>query len=71
MKVVVIKGLIPSNVRQCPLLDIKVFSLTLSHHEHREAKKIVKEAKSYFSLLSNNQSTLENSLSAKKNTHCL
>jgi len=71
MGVVVIKGLIPTNVRQCPLLDRKMVSLTPRHHECRETKIIVKEAKSCFSPLPKNQGTPKISLTMEKYTHCL
>ena len=41
MGVVVLKGLIPTNVNQGPLPDIKVFSLTPSHHHERKETKII------------------------------
>jgi len=71
MEVVVIKGLIPTNVRQSLLPNRKMFSLSPSHHKPRETEKIIKEAKSCFSHLSKNQSTPEKSLTRKKNTHCV
>ena len=58
-------------MKQDPLPNIKVFSLTSSHHEHRETERIVKEAKSCSSPLLRNQSIPEKSLIMEKDTHCL
>ena len=71
MRVVVIKGWIPTNIKQGPLSDIKVLSLTASHHEHRVTERIVKGVESYFFPLPRNQSTLERSLIMEKDMHCL
>ena len=69
MGVVIIKGLIPTNVKQGPLPDRKIFSLTSTHHKCRETKRIVKEVKSYFYPLPRNQSALKKSLIVEKCMH--
>jgi len=55
-------------VEQGPLLDRKVFSLTLGHHKHRETERIVRGAKSSFSPLPRNRSALKRSLTMEKGT---
>ena len=67
IEIVIIKGSIHSNGKQCLIYDRKVFSLTPSHHEHRN-KKIVKETKSYFSSFPRNQSTPKK-IHYEKHTH--
>ena len=67
---VIKKRLISTNVKQCPLLDRKVFSLIYGHHKCREIERIVKGVKSCFSPLPRNQSTLERSLDMEKGAHC-
>ena len=68
---VIIKGLIPTNVKQGPLLDTKVFSLTPSHHECSDTERIVKEVKFCFAPLSRNQSASERNLTMEKITYYL
>jgi len=71
MGVVIIKGLIPTNVKQGPLPDRKIFSLTSTHHKCRETKRIVKEVKSYFYPLPRNQSAPEKRLTMEKGMYYL
>lgn len=71
MRVMIIKRLISTNVKQGSLPNTKMFSLTYSYHERRETKITIKKVKSYFSHLPMNQNISDISLTTKKGTHCL